>query len=159
MLLLDQCKELEEKRSQLEKELKDIKLQLKVNNSILQNIRNLLRIPREKEGADKIINELFMKEEYMIKAVLFISDNCPACKPFKRKLDNVIKKFEAMGYDIQLEIINGSNNIDKCKDYNVMSFPTLILVENGQEKDRCVGNMSEKTIFYKIHNLVDGWED
>jgi len=95
----------------------------------------------------------------MIKAILFISNNCPACKPFKRKLDNVIKKFEAMGYDIQLEIINGSNDIDKCKDYNVMSFPTLILMESEQEKGRCVGNMSEKTIFYKIHNLVDGWED
>jgi len=28
----------------------------------------------------------------MIKAILFVSNNCPACKPFKRKLDNVMKK-------------------------------------------------------------------
>ena len=95
----------------------------------------------------------------MIKAILFVSNNCPACKPFKKKLDNVMKKFEAMGYNIPLEIINGSDDIEKCRNYDVMSFPTLILVENGQEKERCVGNLKENTIFYKIHDLIDGWED
>ena len=95
----------------------------------------------------------------MIKAILFVSNNCPACKPFKRKLDNVINKLKTMGYNIPLETINGSNDIEKCKDYNVMSFPTLILVESGQEKGRYVGNLKENTIFYKIHDLIDGWED
>jgi len=95
----------------------------------------------------------------MIKAILFVSNNCPACKPFKRKLDNVMKKFEAMGYDIPLETINGSDDIEKCKDYNVMSFPMLILMENEQEKRRYLGNLSENTIFYKIHDLIDRWED
>ena len=61
----------------------------------------------------------------MIKIVLIIKEDCPACSIVKRVITEAINKIDC---DITFKIVNGSNiNLD-C--YNIKVFPTTIFYKN-----------------------------
>ena len=53
---------------------------------------------------------------------------------------------------IPVEKINIDYEIDRAKAANVMSVPTVVLTENGQEVRRFVGNRSYQDIMNFINN-------
>lgn len=61
----------------------------------------------------------------MIKIVLIIKEDCPACSIVKKVITQAINKIDC---EITLKIINSSNvNLD-C--YNIKVFPTTIFYKN-----------------------------
>ena len=61
----------------------------------------------------------------MIKIVLIIKEDCPACSIVKRVITEVINKIDC---NVTFKIVNGSNiNLD-C--YNIKVFPTTIFYKN-----------------------------
>ena len=61
----------------------------------------------------------------MIKSVLIIKEDCPACSIVKRVITEAINKIDC---NVTFKIVNGSNiNLD-C--YNIKVFPTTIFYKN-----------------------------
>ena len=69
----------------------------------------------------------------MIKIVLIIKEDCPACSIVKKVITQVINKIDC---EITLKIINSSNvNINS---YKVKVFPTTIFYKNvGTDVSEC----------------------
>lgn len=71
-----------------------------------------------------------------MKQVFYYSANwCVPCQSFGPVMDKI-------GNIISLVKVNIDYETDKAKAANVMSIPTVILVENGQEIKRSVGAKS-----------------
>jgi thioredoxin 1 len=94
----------------------------------------------------KITKENFEKEVMNAeKSVLvdFWADWCGPCKMMGPVIDEVADEIK--------HIIVGKINVDEQPElairYNVMSIPTLILFEKGQEVGRTVGFVSKKEVF------------
>jgi thioredoxin-like negative regulator of GroEL len=68
----------------------------------------------------------------MKKLFLFTAEWCPGCKT----LEPVMDKISAT---IPVDKINIDYEIDRARSANVMSVPTVVLAENGQEIRRFVG--------------------
>ena len=59
---------------------------------------------------------------------------------------------DQVSQSIPVEKINIDYEIDRAKSANVMSVPTVILVENGQEVRRFVGARSYQDVMNFINN-------
>jgi len=70
---------------------------------------------------------------------------CGPCKHFGPTMD----KIESMG--IPVKKVNIDYEPDASTKFGVRSIPTVILVENGQEKSRFVGAKSEQDVI-KFYN-------
>jgi len=63
---------------------------------------------------------------------LFSADWCPGCKTLEPIMDKISQQ-------IYVEKINIDYESNRAKSANVMSIPTVVLAENGQEIKRFVG--------------------
>jgi thioredoxin 1 len=70
---------------------------------------------------------------------LFTAEWCPGCKTLEPVMDKISSK-------IYVEKINIDYESDRAKAANVMSIPTVVLAENGQEIRRFVGAKSYEQI-------------
>jgi len=75
----------------------------------------------------------------------FTAPWCGPCKMLSPVMDQVSQS-------ISVEKINIDYEIDRAKSANVMSVPTVILVENGQEVRRFVGARSYQDVMNFINN-------
>ena len=75
----------------------------------------------------------------------FTAPWCGPCKMLSPVMDQVSQS-------IPVEKINIDYEIDRAKSANVMSVPTVILVENGQEVRRFVGARSYQDVINFINN-------
>jgi len=75
----------------------------------------------------------------------FTAPWCGPCKMLSPVMDQVSQS-------IPVEKINIDYEIDRAKSANVMSVPTVILVENGQEVRRFVGARSYQDVMQFINN-------
>ena len=75
----------------------------------------------------------------------FTAPWCGPCKMLSPVMDQVSQS-------IPVEKINIDYEIDRSKSANVMSVPTVILVENGQEVRRFVGARSYQDVMNFINN-------
>jgi len=75
-------------------------------------------------------NKLYITN--MKKIFLFTAEWCPGCKT----LEPIMDKISAI---IPVDKINIDYEIDRARSANVMSVPTVVLAENGQEIRRFVG--------------------
>lgn len=64
----------------------------------------------------------------MIKIVLIVKENCPACSIVKRVIAEAINKIDC---EITFKVINNSNSNINC--YNVKAFPTTIFYRDINE--------------------------
>ena len=65
----------------------------------------------------------------------FWAEWCGPC----RMLAPVLEQLEAERSDIQICKVNIDEETELARRYGVMSIPTVILFQNGQEKNRSVG--------------------
>ena len=80
-----------------------------------------------------------------MKKILYFS--APWCGPCKT-LGPII---DALSSTINVEKINVDNYQSQSAKYRVRNIPTLILVENGVEKDRIIGLKSQEDILNFYH--------
>jgi len=71
----------------------------------------------------------------MKKLFLFTAEWCPGCKT----LEPIMDKISAT---IPVDKVNIDYEMDRARAANVMSVPTVVLAENGQEIKRSVGAKS-----------------
>jgi thioredoxin 1 len=69
----------------------------------------------------------------MKKIFLFTAEWCPGCKTLEPTMDRV------RDAGVTVEKINIDYESDRARAANVMSIPTVVLAENGQEIKRFVG--------------------
>tara|TARA_B100001778_G_scaffold218601_1_gene181166 strand:+ start:604 stop:849 length:246 start_codon:yes stop_codon:yes gene_type:complete len=80
-----------------------------------------------------------------MKKILYFS--APWCGPC-RTLGPIM---DALSSTINVEKINVDNDQSQSTKYRVRNIPTLILVENGVEKDRIIGLKSQEDILNFYH--------
>ncbi len=90
-------------------------------------------------------------EEEVIKSdkkvlVDFYADWCGPCK----MIGPVVEDLANENSDIKVVKVNVDNNSDIAAKYQVMSIPTLIVIENGQVINQSVGLISKSEILELI---------
>jgi len=104
---------------------------------------------QEEKKVTKVTSKNF-KEEVLEseKTVLidFYADWCGPCRVLSPRVEEFAKENE----DIKVVKIDIDEEQDLAIEYDVMSIPTLVVIENGKEVDRAVG-LLPKT---KIEELV-----
>ena len=71
----------------------------------------------------------------------FYADWCGPCKMLAIEIEKVASEI-----DIDIVKVNVDEEEDIARKYGVMSIPTLILFENGQELKKTIGFMSKDKI-------------
>jgi thioredoxin 1 len=80
----------------------------------------------------------------MKKIFYFTSLGCVPCQTFSPVMDRVAKV-------MPVEKITTDYEMDRARSANVMSVPTVILVENGQEVRRFTGARSHEQVMQFIN--------
>lgn len=72
----------------------------------------------------------------------FYADWCGPCKMLAPIVDEVAEEKE----DVKVCRINIDENQDLAVEYGIMSIPTLVVIENGEEVGRTVGVVGKEEI-------------
>lgn len=73
-----------------------------------------------------------------MKLKVFTQENCAPCRKLKPKIKEL---------DVETEFIDIEESLGKARDNRVASTPTtLIIDENGEEKQRILGNRDKEDI-------------
>lgn len=73
----------------------------------------------------------------MKKLLFFTGSFCPSCRSLKPVVE---REAPAMGYDVEYLDIDEEDGAFFADKYKVRSLPTIIIIENGKETKRAVGN-------------------
>lgn len=71
----------------------------------------------------------------------FYADWCGPCKMLSPVLDKISDE-----ENIDIVKINVDNDPELAKEYGIMSIPTIIVFENGEEKNKNIGLCSKQDI-------------
>lgn len=78
-----------------------------------------------------------------LKIVKFGTPTCGPCKLQETFLDNFVKE----GFDVEIEKVDASEDMDKAEEFGVSTVPTLIVLdENGAEVKRFIGLTQTKQL-------------
>lgn len=78
----------------------------------------------------------------------FYADWCGPCKMLSPILDNLIKE-----NGVEVIKVNVDDEPEISQEYNIRGIPTLVFVNNGNEKQRLVG-MNTKEHILSIYNSI-----
>ena len=90
---------------------------------------------------DKNFEEEVLKSEKTV-LVDFYADWCGPCKMLSPIVDEVAEEKE----DIKFVKINVDESQEKAFKYQIMSIPTLVVIQNGNEVKRSVGLIDKSEI-------------
>ena len=88
-------------------------------------------------GKEEDFNEI-IKNKVLVD---FYADWCGPCKMLAMEIEKVVSEI-----DIDIVKVNVDEEEDIARRYGVMSIPTLILFENGQELKKTIGFMPKDKI-------------
>lgn len=88
-------------------------------------------------GKEEDFNEI-IKNKVLVD---FYADWCGPCKMLAMEIEKVASEI-----DIDIVKVNVDEEEDIARKYGVMSIPTLILFENGQELKKTIGFMPKDKI-------------
>ena len=86
-----------------------------------------------------------LKAEGMV-LVDFFADWCGPCKMLSPIVDEVAEE----NTDIKVCKINVDEEPELAMRYNVMSIPTLVVIQNGEEVNKSVGLVSKEDIIKMV---------
>ena len=92
----------------------------------------------------KITNENFDEEVVNSSTpviVDFYADWCGPCKMMSPVIDQIA---DELGTTVKVGKVNSDEDIDLAQKFGIMSIPTIILFENGNEIKRHTGFMSKE---------------
>lgn len=120
--------------------------------SIFLNNRNKVEISNEEESTMEVmkVTSANFEEEVLNsdKTVLidFYADWCGPCKMYSPIVESVATENE----NIKVVKIDVDNEQDIAIKYQVMSIPTTVVIQNGQEVNRAVGMMSKSDLLEMV---------
>jgi len=76
----------------------------------------------------------------------FYADWCNPCKMLAPTIDEIASENE----NIKIVRINIDNEADLAVRYGIVSIPTLVVIQDGEEKGRMVGVVSK----FQINNMI-----
>jgi len=72
----------------------------------------------------------------------FYADWCGPCKILSPRVAEIANENK----DLKVVKINVDQNEDLARKYNILSMPTLLVIEKGKELNRAVGALSKSTV-------------
>ena len=93
-----------------------------------------------KVSLDNFEQEVLKSEKPVL--VDFYADWCGPCK----MLSPVVDKLAEEHSEFKVVKVNVDENPDLASNYQVMSIPTLVVIENGKEVNRSMGLQSKQDI-------------
>lgn len=67
---------------------------------------------------------------------------CSPCKSLAKTLDSVLPEFS----NIKVEEIDIDEDVEKSREYKIRSIPTIVMIKDGEEIDRLIGNQTAEQI-------------
>ncbi len=86
-------------------------------------------------------NEVLNSEKTCL--VDFYADWCGPCKMMSPVIDKIA---EEMGEKIKVGKVNSDENMELVTKYQIMSIPTIMVIQNGEVKKKFVGVTSKEEI-------------
>lgn len=77
----------------------------------------------------------------------FWADWCAPCKMVAPVVEKIAREYSE---DIKVAKLNVDKNQSTASRYDVMSIPTLVIFENGREKDRVIGYAPKNKLVSKL---------
>ena len=82
----------------------------------------------------------------------FTGPKCKACKTMKDRLPKIAPEYKGK---VRIVFVNANKERDLVKKYKVMLIPTLVFITRwGEEVERHIGDMEERTIRAKLDELM-----
>lgn len=82
----------------------------------------------------------------------FTGPKCKACKTMKTRLPNIASDYKSK---LRIVFVDANKERDLVKKYKVMLIPTLVFItRSGEEVERHIGDMEERTIRAKLDELM-----
>ena len=82
----------------------------------------------------------------------FTGPKCKACKTMKTRLPNIASDYKGK---LRIVFVDANKERDLVKKYKVMLIPTLVFIaRSGEEVERHIGDMEERTIRAKLDELM-----
>ncbi len=107
------------------------------------------------KNVDKIsykdLEELLNNKETFILEV--VQDGCHNCESFEPKFEKILKEYNLNAKMINLTSLTKEDNNKLSNLFNVSGTPTIIFIENGEEKQiskRIVGDVSKDKVISKL---------
>ncbi len=82
--------------------------------------------------------------------LVFSSPWCGVCKKVAPRVESVSEKYEKAKFG-KIDI---TANTKIPSEFQVLSIPTIIIFEDGKEKQRTVGDISEQELMGKIEEIL-----
>jgi len=80
----------------------------------------------------------------------FYADWCMPCLMLAPVLEELAEKME----DIKFFRVNVDENQKLANKFKIMSIPCLVVMDDGEEVDRIIGNIEKEVLEKKIKDLV-----
>ena len=93
-----------------------------------------------------VTDESYTKEIEKYKGTVlidFFADWCTPCKMLSPVIDDIAK---SSGKKVKVCKVNVDKEKELAKKFDIMSIPTLIVMKNGEVKNRSIGITGKKTI-------------
>ncbi|MDV3151356.1 MAG: thioredoxin family protein [Candidatus Phytoplasma australasiaticum] len=97
------------------------------------------------------LDTLIIKNKHKLLLIDFFLTNCPPCQKLMPHLEQIKKEKP----DIEIIKINGYENYELAKKYNITSYPSLMLYKNGKLIKKNVGYLSLTELLNFLTNNID----
>lgn len=94
---------------------------------------------------EKLSKEMQFEEEITNEKIVLVDFYADWCGPCKM-LAPILEQISEENPEIKIIEVNVDEYSNEAKNYNILSIPTLIFMENGKEKKRLVGLVSKEEI-------------
>lgn len=81
----------------------------------------------------------------------FYADWCGPCRALAPILESTQKELEGRANIVKVNI---DENEELAYKYRVMSIPTIVIIEGGEEKERIIGLASKETLIEKLNEII-----
>ncbi|MBI5391521.1 thioredoxin [Candidatus Woesearchaeota archaeon] len=97
------------------------------------------------------VQKITMKTNHNFIANGFVAHNCGPCRLIAPIFEDLSKEYEGK---VKFVKLNVDDQPELASQFGVMSIPTLIIFERGQEKERIVGAMNKQALKAKIEEAL-----
>lgn len=89
----------------------------------------------------------------MITLVLWYTDWCPACQHMKENIESLLP---LDGVEVFYKNCEAPGSAELMEQWDVDSYPTICLFQDGKECDRVVGVRSPDALLRRLHRISNG---